>query len=131
MLCAINQMTSSGWREVLVDLDPAQSKSLRFVLSPSATPASSVYTAGYTGGEGAWLEVCPQGLVCVQEIAGRVVKHGGAALIADYGGTTGHTNTLRVSQGATGHQYLKGKSGTTGHTNTLRVRRGLQATPIP
>lgn len=92
-------MTSSGWREVLVDLDPAQNKSLRFVLSPSSTPASSVYTAGHTGGKGAWLEVCPQGLVCAQEIARRVTTHGGAALIADYGGTTGYANTFRVREG--------------------------------
>lgn len=91
-------MTSFGWREVLVDIDstPQDGKALRFVLSPSATPASTVYTAGRVGAEGAWLEVCPQGLVLAQEIAERMVGGGGATLIADYGGN-GSTNSLRVS----------------------------------
>ena len=98
--CGSIQMTSSGWREVLVDIDPTQSshRALRFVLSPSATPASSLYTAGCVGQEGAWLEVCPQGLVHAQEIGDRVARNGGAALIADYGGTGASKNTLRVSQ---------------------------------
>lgn len=98
-------MTSSGWREALVDIDSTQSnhKALRFVLSPSPTPASSLYTAGRVGEEeGAWLEVCPQGLVHAQEIGDRVARSGGAALIADYGGTGDSKDTLRVSQGGSG-----------------------------
>ena len=96
----ITQMTSSGWREVLVDVDhtPPEGKTLRYVLAPSVTPASAVYTPGHKGAEGAWLEVCPQGLVMAQEIAERVVGGGGAALIADYG-NTGSKNSLRVSPG--------------------------------
>lgn len=89
------QMTSSGWREVLVDVD-AEEK-LRFVLSPSPTPASSAYAAQHTGeGEGAWLEVCPQALVCVEEVGRRVVRYGGAALLADYGTNTPINNSLRA-----------------------------------
>ena len=81
-----------------MDIDPASqdNKALRFVLSPSATPASAVYATGQAGTDGAWLEVCPQGLVLAQEIAQRVVKGGGAALIGDYG-DRGSKNSLRVS----------------------------------
>ena len=85
-----------------MDIDPThtQEPALRFVLSPSPTPASSTYTpAVLSEEEGAWLEVCPQGLVLAQEIAERVVTVGGAALIADYGSggeTGGKRNTLRV-----------------------------------
>lgn len=91
-------MTSFGWREVLVDIDPApkDGKALRFVLSPSVSPASAVYATGQAGTEGAWLEVCPQGLVLAQEIAERMVGGGGAALIGDYG-DRGSKNSLRVS----------------------------------
>lgn len=110
-------MTSSGWREVLVDLDPTENK-LRFVLSPMATPASSVYTAGHMKEEGAWLEVCPQGLVCAQEIGERVTKHGSAALIADYGSNTGYTNSLRVS---TYHPYLIYSLGANKHATLLQT----------
>ena len=83
---------------MLVDIDPTPQadKALRFVLSPSPTPASTVYASGHVGAEGAWLEVCPQGLVLAQEIAERMVGAGGAALIADYGGM-GSENSLRVS----------------------------------
>ncbi len=85
-----------------MDIDPAHSPepALRFVLSPSPTPASAAYTPpGGAGREGAWLEVCPQGLVLAQELAERVVRVGGAALVADYGSggeTAGTRNTLRV-----------------------------------
>ncbi len=90
-------MTSSGWREVLVDVDPSdEGRSLRFVLSPSPTPASAAYTSSSGAGEGEWLEVCPQALVCAQELGERVVSDGGAALIADYGRKQ-KKNTLRVS----------------------------------
>lgn len=83
-----------------MDIDPAPSegKALRFVLAPSVTPASAVYTPRHKGAEGAWLEVCPQGLVLAQEIAKQVVGGGEAALIADYGDRGGSKNSLRVSR---------------------------------
>lgn len=83
---------------MLIDIDPSADKRLRFVLAPSTTPASAGYTTGREGAEGAWLEVCPQGLVLAQEIAERVVRGGGAALVADYGNRGGNKDTLRVSR---------------------------------
>jgi len=94
------QWTSSGWREVLVDIDPEKSsqKLLRFVLAPGPTPASEGYAAllppSAEGGHG---EVCPEGLVIVRELAARVRAHGGAALVADYGDVAIRRHTLRVS----------------------------------
>ena len=86
-----------------MDINPTHSEpSLRFVLSPSPTPASALYTHHHhqPGEEGAWLEVCPQGTMLTQELAERVQKAGGgAALIADYGSgglSGGRENTLRV-----------------------------------
>lgn len=40
MLGFIKQRTEKGWREVLVDIDPEVPDQLRFVLSPSTTPAT-------------------------------------------------------------------------------------------
>ena len=53
LLTLIIQRTESGWREVLVDIDPAKGseggreidKALRFVLAPGPTPASVAYTS--------------------------------------------------------------------------------------
>ena len=98
--CTHLQWTSSGWREVLVDIDPDKSsqKQLRFVLAPGPTPASAGYAAllppSSEGGQG---EVCPEGLVIVKELAARVREHGGAALVADYGDMEIRRHTLRVS----------------------------------
>lgn len=88
-----------------MDINPAPRhdgcRALRFVLSPSSTPASVTYASGHPSrgpvGGGEWLEVCPQGLVLAQEIGERVVVGGGAALVADYGSKGGTGNTLRVS----------------------------------
>ncbi len=43
-------------------------------------------------------ELCPEAMVEVKELACRVREHGGAALVADYGGLGNDRHTLRVSQ---------------------------------
>lgn len=37
------QKTENGWREVLVDIDPAKPDGFRYVISRMATPASAVF----------------------------------------------------------------------------------------
>lgn len=95
-------MTTYGWREVLVDIDHSPQTALRYVLAPADTPASVTYSSLATSQraeKGSWLEVCPQGLLCAQELAARVVQGGGAVLVTDYGGG-GAKNTLRVGLGS-------------------------------
>ena len=96
-------MTPSGWREILVDIDEGTSpeQALRFVLAPGPTPSSLSYASlmpsSGEGGEGVEVcEVCPEGMVTVEELAKRVKEFGGAALIADYGEDRIAKNTLRV-----------------------------------
>ena len=43
------------------------------------------------------MEVCPQAGIVVTEIADRIAKYHGFALIADYGHTGEKTDTFRVS----------------------------------
>ena len=102
MLSLLLQWTTSGWREVLVDIDSKNQsqKLLRFVLAPGPTPASAAYTNLLPPpplAEGEQGEVCPEGLVAVEELAMRVKESGGAALIADYGDMEIRRHTLRVS----------------------------------
>ncbi|CAI8052226.1 Protein arginine methyltransferase NDUFAF7, mitochondrial [Geodia barretti] len=101
------QGTEEGWREVLVDIDPEKSDmSLRFVVAPGPTPASAAFSsllpsrpsASGEEGEGGRVrqaEVCPEGLLVAKEIGRRVVEHGGAALVVDYGSETATNHTLR------------------------------------
>lgn len=44
------------------------------------------------------MEVCAEGGVVVQQLARRIARNGGAALIADYGHDGTKTDTFRVRQ---------------------------------
>ncbi len=95
------QKTLSGWREVLVDIDPSSGGQFRFVVAPGPTMASTAYASLLPPptAECEWCEVCPEGLVVVKEMAERIIEvGGGAALIADYGEEDVRKNTLRVSE---------------------------------
>lgn len=50
------------------------------------------------------VEVCAEGGVLVQQLAKRISKDGGAALIADYGHDGTKSDTFRVRAQATGTQ---------------------------
>lgn len=109
-----------------MDVHPDQPEQLRFVLAPSPTLASStllqVGAPGHVTPAAAvrqrvtdpspWfpqaderrshVEVCAEGGVLIQQLAGRIAEHRGAALIADYGHDGTETDTFRVRR--SGHQ---------------------------
>ncbi|XP_051639307.1 protein arginine methyltransferase NDUFAF7, mitochondrial [Manacus candei] len=87
------QRTEKGWREVLVDIDPEVPDQLRFVLSPSSTPATENFIQPEEMRD--HVEVCPEAGVIIQRLACRIEKDGGAALIADYGHDGTKTDTFR------------------------------------
>jgi SAM-dependent MidA family methyltransferase len=70
--------TERGWCERLVGLD--ENGELAFGLAPEPTPGLRA-----RGEPGAVLEIGVQALAAVGEIAGRVTREGGAALLIDYG----------------------------------------------
>ncbi|XP_055981632.1 protein arginine methyltransferase NDUFAF7, mitochondrial [Sorex fumeus] len=86
------QKTPQGWREVLVDIDPEVSDKLRFVLAPSPTPAEAFIQRDEARDH---VEVCPEAGVIIQELAQRIDRDGGGALIADYGHDGTKTDTFR------------------------------------
>lgn len=98
------QKTPRGWREVLVDIDPKRDGQLRFVLSPTATMASSTLIQYDEQRE--HVEVCAEGGVVLQNISRRISKSGGAALIADYGHDGTKTDTFRGFKGHQLHDVL-------------------------
>jgi NADH dehydrogenase [ubiquinone] 1 alpha subcomplex assembly factor 7 len=69
---------SEGWRERLIGLD--DQGALAFGLSANIEPALRLAAP-----EGAVLEVCPDALALMRDIAVRLVAHGGTALLIDYG----------------------------------------------
>ncbi|KFV97687.1 NADH dehydrogenase [ubiquinone] complex I, assembly factor 7, partial [Eurypyga helias] len=87
------QRTERGWREVLVDIDPEVPDRLRFVLSPSSTPATENFIQPEETRD--HVEVCPEAGVIIQRLASRIEKDGGAALVADYGHDGTATDTFR------------------------------------
>ncbi|XP_061221992.1 protein arginine methyltransferase NDUFAF7, mitochondrial, partial [Neopsephotus bourkii] len=87
------QRTEKGWREVLVDIDPEVPDQLRFVLSPSRTPATEIFLQPEETRD--HVEVCPEAGVIIQRLATRIEEDGGAALVADYGHDGTKTDTFR------------------------------------
>jgi NADH dehydrogenase [ubiquinone] 1 alpha subcomplex assembly factor 7 len=73
--------TEQGWRERMVGLQEG-----RFAFVAGDKPMdSAVPEAMRHAGPGTIIETCPGAAASVYEIAGRLVKQGGAALLIDYG----------------------------------------------
>ncbi|XP_028252342.1 protein arginine methyltransferase NDUFAF7, mitochondrial [Parambassis ranga] len=98
------QRTESGWREVMVDIDPEMPDKLRFVVAPSPTLASSTLVQADERRD--HVEVCAEGGVIIQQLARRISEDGGAALIADYGHDGTKTDTFRGFRGHQLHDVL-------------------------
>lgn len=75
--------TRQGWREKMVGIEAG---TLSFQLSPVETPATLMVASHYpNAAEGAVVEYCPAGISMMEEIASRLRRHKGVALIVDYG----------------------------------------------
>jgi NADH dehydrogenase [ubiquinone] 1 alpha subcomplex assembly factor 7 len=81
--------TDVGWREVMVALDGE-----RFVGVPGARPMDAALPEDRRGEpEGTLIETSPATAAVVDEVAGRLVEQGGAALFVDYGHTEPRTGS--------------------------------------
>lgn len=101
------QMTEDGWRERLIDVASMTDKKpdseelvprLRQVLAPNSTPAVDLFLESESYHQlplDTVVEVCPEGIMLVQDIAKVLEESHGVALIVDYG-QEGTGDTLRA-----------------------------------
>jgi NADH dehydrogenase [ubiquinone] 1 alpha subcomplex assembly factor 7 len=97
----------NGWHERLIGLD-AQGK-LTFMLAPDVLPhvgATSSLLA--TAAAGSVAEICPAACAIAEALAERIARHGGAALIIDYGPpASGYGDTLQAVRAHAYHGALQ------------------------
>ncbi len=83
------QKTPHGWKERLVDLDPAapaEAPRFRFVLDLVGSPGAALVPAGLaTAPDGSVFESSPASQAVARVLGARLAAQGGAALIIDYG----------------------------------------------
>jgi NADH dehydrogenase [ubiquinone] 1 alpha subcomplex assembly factor 7 len=108
------------WRERVVGLD--EEGRLAFGLGPASLP-------GPEAEDGAVWEVRPAAEALMSEIAGRIARHGGAALIIDYGHEGGFGDTL---QAVRGHAFADplaapGEADLTAHVDFAALARCAEA----
>ncbi|MGY6410425.1 MAG: class I SAM-dependent methyltransferase [Alkalilacustris sp.] len=88
---------ANGWCERMVGLEDGR---LAWGLSPPAPLAALDHRLDDTT-PGEVVELCPAAPGIVQAVAGRIARHGGAALLIDYGGWRSRGDTLQaLHQGA-------------------------------
>lgn len=81
--------TEQGWREVMVDVEPDDPLKFRFVLSSGSTPSMVLLKAmDDVAVSRSQLEVSPQCLLWLDEIASKISAGNSAALLIDYGPAT-------------------------------------------
>ncbi|XP_065919348.1 protein arginine methyltransferase NDUFAF7, mitochondrial-like isoform X2 [Dysidea avara] len=92
----VHQFQRSGdeWREKLVGID--QNEALTFTLAPGPTPATVAYHEILDISSSNEVEISPNSLVMMGDIATRVQDNEGAALLVDYGSEGSHKHTFRA-----------------------------------
>jgi NADH dehydrogenase [ubiquinone] 1 alpha subcomplex assembly factor 7 len=85
----------AGWREVVVGLDGGR---LAMGLTAPAPLALLAHRLADTE-PGTVVELCPAAAPIMDQIATRIARHGGAALIVDYGGWQSRGDTFQAVRG--------------------------------
>lgn len=135
------ERTGDGWRERMVGLDE-DGETFRMGLAPGGATGEALIpeTVRRTAGKGEIAEVCPAGLSITRAIGERVARHGGAALIVDYGhGASATGDSLQALSDHKRHDPLQdpGEADLTAHVDFAAIaaaaREGGATThgPIP
>jgi NADH dehydrogenase [ubiquinone] 1 alpha subcomplex assembly factor 7 len=112
------QRTGEGWRERRVGAD--EDGGFRFVLGPPAPLDPLAMKRLADAPSPGVIEVCSAGLVLAGAIGKRVARHGGGALIIDYGPADGAAGeTLQAVKGHAYHPVLEtpGEADLTAHVD--------------
>jgi NADH dehydrogenase [ubiquinone] 1 alpha subcomplex assembly factor 7 len=115
------EQTGEGWRERMVGL-AEDGETFRLGLAPGGTASEALIpeTVRRTAGSGEVAEVCPAGLSIACAIGERIARHGGAALIVDYGhAVSGAGDTLQALLNHERHDPLQdpGSADLTAHVD--------------
>lgn len=115
------EMTGEGWRERMVGLDQ-DSETFQLGLAPGAAAGEALIPEGVrrTAVEGDVAEACPAGLSIARAIGERITRHGGAALIVDYGhAPSGLGDTIQALSGHRRHDPFRnpGEADLTAHVD--------------
>ncbi|MDH5557030.1 MAG: SAM-dependent methyltransferase [Alphaproteobacteria bacterium] len=103
------EMTDAGWRERMVGLDE-DGVTFRMGLAPGGSVAETLIpeTVRRSASKGDIAEVCPAGQSIIRAIGERITRHGGAALIIDYGhATSAAGDSLQALRGHEFHDPLQ------------------------
>ena len=86
--------TAKGWRERMVVVKDG---ALNFALAPQITPAAAIPASRAGAPEGGIYETSPAATALIAEVARLIARHGGAALLLDYGyADVGYGETLQA-----------------------------------
>ncbi len=112
------------WRERLVDW--SGESGFHFAVSPGASSLSLLLPAGLRAAQGDIYELSPAVIAVGREIGGRIARHGGAALIADYG--RNESAAAETLQAVRAHRMVKvlddpGAADLSAHVDFALLRR--------
>lgn len=91
------QRDGNLWKEVLVDIDPANADKFRYVISRAETPMSKLFSITNPDEKRQQVEISPESDLIAKHIADRMESYGGFGLIVDYGHEGDKEDTFRVS----------------------------------
>jgi NADH dehydrogenase [ubiquinone] 1 alpha subcomplex assembly factor 7 len=118
--------TESGWQERHVGYD-AEKDAFFFTTAPLAFEIEGLMPEDFTNAPaGSIFEISPAGLSIMEKVSARIARHGGAALVVDYGHTQpGLGDTL---QAVAHHKYADPLEDPGGRDITAHVDFGTLAT---
>lgn len=103
------QLDNGVWKEVLIDIDPQNETTFRFVISKEQTPVSKLYQP-FDNEKRQCLEYSLESDCIVSIMAERFESDGGIGLIMDYGHFGEKSDTFRVILFLVSKMYQKSKS---------------------
>ncbi len=121
--------TQAGWRETVVALD--KDETLQLALGPDTALTALTHRLEDTK-PGDVVETCAPALPIAQAIAARIARHGGAALIVDYGDWRALGDTLQALRGHAPAPVLHdpGSADLTAHVDFEPLAKAAQAAGI-
>ncbi len=113
----------AGWHEVQVGLEDG---ALAFGLSPPGPCPDPRFAADP---EGSVVEIAPAAAPVIEALAARIARHGGAALVIDYGGWRSRGDTLQALRGHRPEHPLAhpGEADLTAHVDFEALARAAPA----